>query len=119
MFISELVKILLNGLSGVEFVAYYLLGIVGMILGWGTELFSSWKAIQQEGGFKFVCWIKRNSLRVVLSFVVLFIGIVSMEDIMNAKPGFYNSILTGYSVDSIIKAFKRKRKTITDDSEAS
>lgn len=107
-------SLLLNDIPVIKFIVFYIYGVVGILTSFGLELFGKWKKIQKRGGFKYKYWLNDNWFRFIASFVVLFVGIVTTNELRGSDPSIYNSLIMGLSTDSIIKSFIGRSKYVDD-----
>lgn len=108
-------SLLLNDIPIINFIVFYIYGMLGILISFGLDLFGRWKRIKARGGFKFSYWLNDNWLRLTTSFIVLFVGIVTTTELRGTEPSIYNSLIMGLSTDAIIKSFLHRSKNITPD----
>ena len=110
---EEMQAILLNGMPLGEFVAYYLVGVVGIAFFFLSNLLT---AIESDpntpGTFRWVYFI-RGLIRVVLALMALGLGIIYFSELMqfimevpegaDVEINGFSALLLGIGVDGLSK----------------
>lgn len=102
-FIKNVIEVLIpSGIDGPTFVAYFLIGILGIAASILHEVFRKREKIKEAGGFKLGVLWSDNKLRIAFSLVFVLVGII-----IGGELGFIVnkafSFLAGFATDKFIE----------------
>ena len=77
-----------------------LIGLIGSIL---IQILKSKSKIKQNGGFRLGHWLDDNLIRLLISFLIIFVGSVRGDLVVN-QFGEYGCMGLGFMTDKAIEA---------------
>lgn len=101
-----MIETLFNGITIVDFVAFYLLALFGLFLSMALEVYKLHKKIED---FELKIWFDINQYRLLLNLVFIVLGIIFTEELTGSIVTPFTAFLAGFSVDKVIESFKDKK----------
>lgn len=98
----ETLKVLLNGMSTSDFIAYYIMGFIGFI-------FSVIGQFYKAKNFAFIKWWNGEKFRILINLLAIGIGVIFTEQLTGAKITLLGAFEAGVFTDVIIDRFITKK----------
>lgn len=103
--------ILLNGMSLSSFGAYFILGMIGVIVSMLAEILRTNNKCKAKGEtftFSLGYWIKDNFIRLVLSMIIVILGVLYTKDLLGIEINSMLALSAGFNSDKLVEIFKTK-----------
>lgn len=104
-----------EGVTFMLLVAYFTLGIFGIITSMIFDVYSSgisWREFDKKR------WWKDNAFRTLLSIIVVILSMMFGEEIVGIKTSNWSMFLAGFSADKLIEnLLQRRRKKEVKENE--
>lgn len=98
----ETLKVLLNGMSTSDFVAYYIMGFIGFV-------FSVTGQFYKAKNFAFKKWWNDEKFRIVTNLLAIGVGVIFTEQLTGSKINLLSAFEAGVFTDVIIDRFITKK----------
>lgn len=99
--------ILLNGLTTEEFVAYFIAGVFGIVVGMVLSPMKERDVIINTGGFSIAYWWSENRKRLLKGILAVLIGIHFSEALFGTKITVQLAIICGIATDNILNSLSK------------
>lgn len=104
---QSFMEIMFKGLTFGQFMAFFLWGLIGMVLSFALDIYSSGTDIKD---IDFSYWLTDNYKRIIVSLIFLPVLLIFSEQFVEMQLTIYASFIIGFTADKIIENFKDRRK---------
>jgi len=98
----ETLKVLLNGMSTSDFIAYYIMGFIGFI-------FSVLGQFYKAKNFAITKWWNDEKFRILVNLIAIGLGIIFTEQLTGTEISLLGAFEAGVFTDVIIDRFITKK----------
>lgn len=96
-----------EGMSLSHFLAMYALALMGILVSNILDIYSSGERPQ---GFQWSYWWSDNKVRIILSLLFAFLGILFSEQLLGAELTRFLAFTAGLTTDKTIESIKDRKK---------
>lgn len=93
----EILNTFLNGISLTDFIAFYMMGLLGFIISSYSHAFKK--------KLNFILYLKDTKSKLILNLIVIFCGIIFSENLLGVQLGLWGAFTAGLSTDVLIDRF--------------
>lgn len=107
---GDFIKLLLLNNEPQQFGVLLFYGYIGALLSYLIQVYKYFPRIKKESGYSILYALRDNIWRLLLTFIIVPVGILFSEELLQFKISAFTSLLAGFMSDKTIDALANRKK---------